>query len=347
MSPNVCVRLRHAYVIRCDRVVKDADGAVVELECTWFPESKSGGTGTGPKARGTIHWVEADTSVSAEVRLYERLFVYESPGTDFLAQLNPNSKVVMPHSRIEPSVLHDPPDQRYQFTRLGYFWRDPVHRTDAGLIFNRIAPLRDSWTKAPTSPVPTKASAENQNQTAATPQPELLPADQAWVSHHGLSAALGWALLRAPGAREFFDTAASTCAPQPLANWLVNQLLPAAKDRALSDLPFDAPAFGRLVTRVTAGEASSHQAREVLVEMIRTGKDPDILLEARKADTLDKEHMLYPVIDQLLQQYPDKVTAYQNGKKGLLGFFVGQGMKETRGAAPPQLLRTLLEKRLG
>ncbi len=355
LSPGAYVRLRYAYVIRCDSVTRDEAGEVVEVLCTWFQESRSGGVGHGPKARGTIHWVDASASLPAEVRLYERLFSVEVPGEDFMTQLNPTSKLVMQDSRVEPSVLDDPAGVRYQFTRLGYFWRDPGHPANGPLVFNRIAPLRDSWTRltqdvrSGSTSVQTGAHVLRERVAPSPPYgepPALSVEDQAWLAQYGLSDPIGRALLRAPGARGFFEDALGAAPPQPLASWLVNQLLPAAKGKKLTSLPFEARAFGRLVALVARKQASSHQAREILAEMVLAGGDPDNLLEAKQASTLDDEFTLRAIIDELLSRYPDKVSLYREGKKGLLGFFIGQVVKTTCGAAPPRLVRALLQEQL-
>jgi len=148
LTPGGRVRLRHAYVIRCDQVIKDAAGEVVELHCTYEPDSLGKTPAAGP-VRGTIHWVCAAHAVPAQVRLYDRLFTVPDPEAgegEFTDYLNPASLLTV-HGFVEPSVLRDPPDTRYQFERLGYFWQDPVDSRPDHLVFNRIVTLRDSWAK--------------------------------------------------------------------------------------------------------------------------------------------------------------------------------------------------------
>jgi glutaminyl-tRNA synthetase len=142
------VRLRHAYVIQCEDVVKDAGGDVVELHCTYDPATLNQPPAQGP-VKGTIHWVSAPHAVKAQIHLYDRLFSGADPEAghgDVTAGLNPESLTVV-QGYVEPSVLKDPREVRYQFERLGYFWQDPVESTSAKLIFNRIVSLRDSWAK--------------------------------------------------------------------------------------------------------------------------------------------------------------------------------------------------------
>jgi glutaminyl-tRNA synthetase len=148
LTPGGRVRLRYAYVIQCEDVVKDAGGDVVELRCTYDPATLNQPPAQGP-VKGTIHWISAPHAVKAQMRLYDRLFSVADPEAgdgDVTAGLNPESLTVV-QGYVEPSVLKDPREVRYQFERLGYFWQDPVDSTPAKLIFNRIVSLRDSWAK--------------------------------------------------------------------------------------------------------------------------------------------------------------------------------------------------------
>ena len=151
LAPGREVRLRFGYLITCHEVIKDAAGNVVELRCTYDPETRSGNAPDGRKVQGTIHWVSAAQAKNCEVRLYDRLFSQPDPddvpeGQDFLAALNPHSLVVIPDAKIEPGVALDPVGTRYQFERTGYFMSDE-ESTSETLVFNRIVGLRDSWAK--------------------------------------------------------------------------------------------------------------------------------------------------------------------------------------------------------
>ena len=130
LSPGREVRLRGGYFIKCTSVVKDANGAITEVHCTYDPETRSGNAPDGRKVKATIHWVSAEHAIEAEVRIYENLFLKEDPNevdgdNTFLSNLNPNSLEVLTDCKLEPSLASAKPGDRYQFERLGYFCVDP------------------------------------------------------------------------------------------------------------------------------------------------------------------------------------------------------------------------------
>jgi glutaminyl-tRNA synthetase len=138
------VRLRYAYYLTCQRAIKNEHGEVVELRCTYDPETKGGSSPDGRKVKGTIHWVNAEHADDIEIRLYDRLFNQPSPkGTD---DLNPESLQILENAKIEPNIISNSEGVRYQFERMGYFYRDQTHERGQP-IFNRIVTLRDSWFK--------------------------------------------------------------------------------------------------------------------------------------------------------------------------------------------------------
>ena len=151
LAPGREVRLRYAYFITCVDAIKDENGEVVELHCTYDPVTRGGSAPDGRKVRGTLHWVSAAHALKAEVRLYDRLFSKPNPldvekGEDFTANLNPNSLEVLTSCWVEPSLAGAAPGSIYQFERQGYFCVDP-DSTDRRLVFNRTVSLRDTWAK--------------------------------------------------------------------------------------------------------------------------------------------------------------------------------------------------------
>ena len=149
LAPGSMVRLKSAYIIRCDEVIKDENGQVTEIRCTHFPESKSGQDSSGLTVKGTIHWVSATHAIPIEVRLYDRLFKVENPAQEdlpFQELLNPDSLQIISQAVAEPSLQKATQEDRFQFLRNGYFCLDK-ESTDNHLIFNRTATLKDTWSK--------------------------------------------------------------------------------------------------------------------------------------------------------------------------------------------------------
>lgn len=366
LAPGREVRLRHAYVIRCDEVIKDATGTIVELHCSYDPASRDAKP-VGRKVHGTIHWVSTRHAVPAEVRLYDRLFTVPNPdaaaeGQSFIDFLNPESLVVLSDARVEPSVLDDPEDMRYQFERQGYFIRDAVDSRPQALVFNRIITLRDTWAKkrAPASvprPRARQAPAAEPERVAGTLSAERQKQRQA---HPALAAAYerlrqGYKLNEQDAdvltgdetTYDFFAAALAVHpAPQSVANWITNVLLGEWKDRPLSEVSFSAAHFGQLVALVDDHFISTNIGKQVLAEMLRTGLDAKSIIAAHGWRQIDDSAALLPIIEAIIEQNAAKVAAYRSGKTGLLGFFMGQVMRQTQGKANPQLVQRLLQDKL-
>ena len=150
LAPGREVRLKHAYVIKCKEVVKNEEGEIVALHCTYDPETRSGSTQDGRKVKGTLHWVSASHAQKAEVRLYDHLFTHENPADekncpDLKSSLNPNSLEIIKEAFLEPSLKGA--TGWFQFLRLGYFCVDNKDSSSNFQVFNRIVNLRDSWAK--------------------------------------------------------------------------------------------------------------------------------------------------------------------------------------------------------
>lgn len=348
LAPGREVRLRYAYLITCTRVEKDEHGNVVRLHCTHDPASRGGVAPDGRKVRGTIHWVSADRAVPAELRLYGRLFRDEQPTGD-PDSLDPESLVVE-QGFVEPFVAEGSDDQRYQFERLGYFWQDQDSRPDA-LVFNRIVPLKDSWTRVRAAePAP-----ERKARHAPPPPPppsahrELDPEQQrfadSWVAR-GVSEADASLLASDEVLKRLFLEAVQTHdAPRSVAHWLVNDVQRARKEREDEHLPFGGTEIGRLAALLDEGSITSAAAREVFAVLVEQGGDPRQIVEERGLKRVDDAETLEPVVRRIVEAHPDQVARYRDNPR-LLGFFVGQVMKETSGKADPQLVQRLLREQL-
>ena len=152
LAPGREVRLMNACLVTCTGYEKDADGNVVEIKCTYDPDSVGGIAPDGRRVKGTLHWVAAAQALEAEVRLYDQLFLVEDPeavdeGKDFTDNLNPNSKEILKNVKLEPSMANAQPGERYQFLRKGFFYLDPEETTKDSSVYNLIVSLRDSWAK--------------------------------------------------------------------------------------------------------------------------------------------------------------------------------------------------------
>jgi glutaminyl-tRNA synthetase len=149
LSPGQMVRLKSAYIIKCDEVIKDAAGNILELHCSYIPESKSGSDTSGINVKGTLHWVSVATAIKAEVRLYDRLFKVEDVANaegDFKDYINPDSLQVIANAYAEPALKSDDTTIGFQFIRKGYFVIDR-DSTNEKLVFNRTVNLKDGWAK--------------------------------------------------------------------------------------------------------------------------------------------------------------------------------------------------------
>ena len=151
LAPGREIRLRYAYYLTCNEAITDENGEVVELLCSYDPQTRGGRSEDGRKVKATLHWVSAEHALNAEVRLYDRLFNHPNPLADkqgsFLDHINPDSLEILSHCKLEPSLGNADTDTRVQFERLGYFTPDSVEHTIEKPVFNRIVTLRDAWAR--------------------------------------------------------------------------------------------------------------------------------------------------------------------------------------------------------
>ncbi len=371
LVPGGEVRLRYGYVIRCEDVVKDpVSGQVLELRCSYDPATRGGDTPDGRKVKGTIQWVSEPHALPAEVRLYDRLFDRPDPeevdeGETLVDHLNPHSLEVVKGAWVEPSVKSDAPDTRYQFERVGYFWRDPVDAGPDKLVFNRIVTLKDTWTKkaerptaSPAAPrtahaVPARGAAaqsviSDERAGKRRADPTLAARMQAYVREMDLTLEDADVLTGSHGFADFFEAALTALNdPVTVASWMVNDLRGVLEGRALEDLPFEGEALGRLAALVSEGRVSRRAAKDVLAEMASAGGDPVEIVDRLGLEKVSAADELAPIVENVLAAWPDKVAEYRAGKTALIGMFVGEVMKSTGGAADPKATRALLEARLG
>jgi glutaminyl-tRNA synthetase len=365
LQPGGEVRLRYAYVIRCDEVVKDDTGEIVELRCSYDPATRGGNTPDGRQVKGTIHWVTAEHGVPAEVRLYDRLFSVPDPDAgegDFKDHLNPESLVVIPGAVVEPSIRDAEPGSRWQFERLGYFCADVVDSKPGALVFNRTVTLRDTWAAKSTQAAPSpsqkaekkpKEGASDGEKRSKAPAaevqrtPEMEARRARYADELALSATEADILTRDVGIANLFESTVDLGArPKSVASWIVNVVLLETKERGINEIAFTPAEFHRLIELVDDGTISSGGGKAVLAEMVRGGGAPDDIVERRGLRQVSDPGAIGPIVDEVIDANAKKADEYRQGKTGLLGFFVGQVMRQSGGSANPELVSRLVRERL-
>ena len=354
LAPGREVRLRYAYIIRCDDVIKDAAGNVIELRCSYDAATHGGAAPEGRTVKGTIQWLSAAHAVACEVRLYDRLFTEPNPdeGEDWKASLNPKSLVLLEKAYVEPSVRSDAPGSRYQFERVGFFCSDVYDSTADRLVFNRIVTLRDTWAKVSGAQKVDEGRPQRKERKsgapAAAPGPrELNETGRRYVTVHGLDEIEADVLSRDAATARFYETAIAQGAnARSVAKWMINELPREAKGRSSGELPFTPAQFAALVSLVDKGVISGAAGKEVLAIMAEDGGAPHDIVERKGLRQVSDPEQIAPIVREIVAANSEKADAYRNGRTGLLGFFVGQVMSRTGGRANPELVRSLVEKQL-
>ena len=363
LRPGGEVRLKYACTIRCDAVVKDEAGRVTELRCSFDPATRGGLAPRGRRVRGIIHWLKADRAVRAEVRLIDRMFaVPEPPPDDIVGALNPDSERVVESAMVEPGVVGTPPGTHFQFERHGYFFSDPVDSGEDRLVFNRTVTMRDSWgarlrTRSPGIDRPRVSVRERaEGDDGGTSQRPLSPEETLGSDEErrrfrelrslGVSAAAAASLVRSPTALELFEAARARY-PEGVASiaaWLVNDFTRLLGSDARTDAARLEPvALADLVRAVDSEDLSHRQGRTVLTALLTCGGSFEEARAAADLAEIDDEGTLRDMLEGLVEEFPDKAAAFREGRTGLLGFFVGQVMRRTRGKADPKAASRLAE----
>jgi glutaminyl-tRNA synthetase len=373
LEPGGEVRLRHAFLIRCDEVVRDpVTGDVVELRCVRLPEPNTAGAAEKRRRSATIQWVSAAHAVRAEVRLYDRLFTVPDPegapeGQSFKDYINPDSAKALRECLLEPAMADASPGDRFQFVRHGYFIADAVDSRPGALVFNRIVELRDTYREGRGG---RPAAAAGSRAVRAQPVKEKTPARagtrmsedrersrasdaslsrryERYIREFGLSAELADVLTGDRAVADFYDAAVSRHAnPRAVGNWIANDVLRELKGRAIAEVPLTAAGLAELVRRVDEGVLSSTAAKAVFERMMMDGGTPGEIIARLGLDEAVSETDLAAAVDAALSAMPDKVAAYRAGKASLLGLFTGQVMKATGGKADPQTVQNLIRRKL-
>ena len=354
LTPSQAVRLRHGYIITCKEVIKDEKGNITEIIAEYNPESKSGSDTSGIKVKSAIQWVSIKEAKKIEVRLYDRLYKNEAP--EGLEDLNPNSLKIIKDALIEPAVITEKKDERFQFERQGYFYADPVDYTDENPVFNKIVSLKDSWAKkSETNKSPEKSKTEEKQQTKkevvhgeAEPLTDTQKAlFEKYTNEYSLNNEVSNILVRDEKLSKFYEqTLLELNSPVSLANIVANDVAKELKEKEQNELKFDAKQIANLVSMIDEDIISTKIAKQVFEEMSKSGENPKQIVEAKGLIQISDPAVILPIIDEIIAKNPDNVKKYKAGNNKLLGFFVGQVLKTTGGKANPKVVNELVAKQL-
>ncbi len=348
LTPNQPVRLKYAYIITCKEVIKDEQGNIIEIKAEYHPDSKSGEDKSGIKVKSAIQWVEAKSAKKVELRLYDRLFNVENP--QGIEDLNPNSLKIIKDALIEPSVIMQKPDSRYQFEREGYFYADPVDFTDERAVFNKIVSLKDSWAKkkkeTPKPSKPKEKQIHKEGEITPMNEEEQALYDK-YTKSYKLNKEVANTLARDAKLSHFFEEALKeNDSAINLANIVANEVARELKNKEIKELKFNPSQIARLVKMIDDETISNKIAKEVFEQMAQNGADPKEIVESRGLMQISDPDVILPIIDEVIAKNPENVTKYKEGNKKLHGFFVGQVLKATQGKANPKVVNELVTKSL-
>jgi len=347
------VRLRHAYIITCKEVIKDDNGNIVEIRAEYNPASKSGNDKSGIKVKSAIQWVSVNEAKKIEVRLYDRLFKDEAPET--LDDLNPDSLKVIKDALIEPAVITDKVDVRFQFERQGYFYADPIDYSDDKPVFNKIVGLKDSWAKKSKPKTEVKTQSKPKIETKkevvhgeAEPMTESQKAlFDKYTNDLKLNNEVSNILARDEVLSNFYEDSLKIFnSPVTIANIVANDVAKELKDKTIDELKFNCEMISELVKMIDEETISSKIAKQVFEEMTKTGEKPSKIVEDKGLVQVSDPAVILPIIENVISQNPENVEKYKAGNNKLFGFFVGQVLKATGGKANPKVVNELIIKSL-
>ncbi len=352
------VRLRHAYIITCKEIIKDANGNIVEIKAEYNPNSKSGQDTSGIKVKSAIQWVDAKKAKKIEVRLYDRLYKNEAP--EGLEDLNPNSLSIIKDAVIEPAVITEKADERFQFERQGYFYADPIDYTDENPVFNKIVGLKDSWAKK-SKPVEKEIKVEKKPEVKKEvihgeeePMTETQKAHfNVYTKKLNINNEIANILARNETLNDyFFETFAVLGVGHDnkldiiLGNMIATDVARELKDKDKVAFSFNSKKLAELIKMIGDETISSKIAKQVFEQMCETGEEPKAIVEAKGLIQISNPEVILPIIDEIIAKNPDNVEKYKAGNQKLFGFFIGQVLKATGGKANPKVVNELVTQKL-
>jgi glutaminyl-tRNA synthetase len=348
LTPEQSVRLKYAYIITCQEVLKDEAGNVVEIKATYHADSKSGQDTSGIKVKSAIQWVEVNTAKSIEVRVYDRLFKNEAP--EGVEDLNPNSLKIIKNALIEPAVISNRPDERFQFEREGYFYADPLDYSDKAPVFNKIVGLKESSSKKKKAPKPAPKAQVKKEQidgevVAMSEVEEAL--FKKYSKELKLNSEVANTLARDAKLSAFYEEAiASSKSYVGIANMVTNDIARELKQVEISALKFTPSDIAELMQMVDNETISTKIAKQVFEEMVKSGTNPAQVVEDKGLVQISDPAIILPMIEEIIAKNPDNVEKFKAGNTKLLGFFVGQVLKATKGKGNPKVVNALVAQAL-
>ena len=348
LTPNQPVRLKYAYIITCKEVVKDANGNIVEIKAEYHPDSKSGNDTSGIKVKSAIQWVEANNAKNIEVRLYDRLYKTEAP--EGIEDLNPNSLKIIENALIEPAVITEKPDVRFQFEREGYFYADPIDYSNKNPVFNKIVGLKESSSKKKKAPKQTQKPQPKKLQIDGEVVP-MTTEEQALFDNYTnelkLNSEVANTLARDAQLSAFYQESLNAInSPVGIANIVTNDVARELKQKERSELKYSPKQIAELLKMVDDELISTKIAKQVFEEMSKSGEEPKEIVESKGLIQISDPAIILPIIDEVIAKNPDNVAKFRGGNKKLLGFFVGQVLKATKGKGNPKVINELVANQL-
>ncbi|MEA3289961.1 MAG: glutamine--tRNA ligase/YqeY domain fusion protein [Campylobacterota bacterium] len=352
LTPDQPVRLKHGYIITCKEVIKDDTGEIVEIKAQYDANSKSGSDTSGIKVKSAIQWVSAKDAKKVEVRLYDRLFKDEAP--EGLEDINKDSLKVIKDALVEPAVISDKKDVRFQFEREGYFYTDPVDYSDEHPVFNKIVGLKDSWGKKPDSKKRAPRGDRKTQTKKVQEQKELVPMSEVeqslfdkYTKEFKLNNEVANILARDEYLSKFYDEALSQLnSPVSLANIITNEVARVIKETQSTQLKFTPKQIASLVKMVDDETISSKIAKQVFEEMVNSGEEPSKIVESKGLVQISDPNVILPIINEVIAKNSDNLEKFKAGNTKLIGFFVGQVLKATAGKGNPKVVNELVAQQL-
>lgn len=360
LAPGRLVRLRGAAFMRCDKAV-EKDGRIIELECSYVEEEQKP---EGIKVSGVIHWVCAKSSIPCEIRLYDRLFADQKPSDKFIESLNPDSLSVISGARAEASLADHNAIGPYQFERVGYFVHDSKESTSSKPVFNRIVSLRDSWAKTTSAKSnksnqasqtskseraktrPAKKSKSEIRDSIRAKQPELASAYTRFKNELKIDAKDADVLSGANDLAALFESIVKQGGDaKAVAKLLLNEL-PQESDTYQTNMAANPEHVVSLIAMGDADAISAASMRLIFAELLTRNDSPQTIAKEKGLEQSFDEQAVHTAIDRIMSENPDKVKAYKEGKTALLGFFMGQTMKQCGANANAKQVKDLLSKKL-